>query len=151
MRITTQIALPVLLLALFACGDGTTSPLLRVQRSYVLESVDDLPLPATFESDDVTLTALSGFLTLDSIGSTTWVTNVHQSPDNFGDGNFVTSIPGEYRFRGDSIEIGYFGRCRDLCIENRLGVTTDSTLSLYDPIFMGGSHSFRYRLVNSVP
>jgi len=152
MRLLGSAVLLATAYALTSCSSDTTRPPLRNTRSYALESFDGKSLPTVFESDEITLTALSGSLVLDSTGNSRAVTHVHQNPVNLGPADFDTSIPGEYRFQGDSIEIGYFGSCRDLCIPNRYGTFTDSTVTLVDPIFMGtGAHTFLYRLVSVTP
>ena len=152
MRLHGSTTALLVMLALSACGNDATRPGLRVTRSYVLESIDGQTLPTNFEAASPSLTALSGTLSLDSTGSSTATTHVHQTPSNFDPSDFDTVLRGEYRFRGDSIEIGFFGTCRDLCVPNRLGVVSDSTLVLEYLIFMGsGPHSFLYRLVSSQP
>jgi hypothetical protein len=152
MRVPGSMNLLVMALAMAACSNESTRPGPRVTQNYVLESLDGRSLPTIFESDDVTLTALSGTLALDSTGSSTSITHVNQVPDNFGPNEYDTVARGEYRFRGDSIEIGSFSKCQDLCVPNRLGVVSDSSLTLEYFTFMGtGPHIFLYRLVAAQP
>lgn len=48
---------------------------------------------------------------------------------------------------GDSIATGYFGRCRDICIPNRIGVFDDSTVTLTYQEYPPDLPVYRYRLL----
>jgi hypothetical protein len=151
MRLFRATALVVLMLAAVSCDSSPLRPLLHTRRSYALVGFDGESLPVTFESGPSAFTILSGTLVLDSTGIATNVTHARATPSNFGPPEFDTSKPGEFRIQGDSIEIGYFTSCPDLCIPNRYGVISDSSVTLVDPVFFGsGAHTFLYKLVDTV-
>ncbi len=136
--------------ALLACSDalrfpGTTA---RTQRVYVLESVDGHPVPTVVYSGPIeTYTAIDGELLLQTLDSAKEIRHARDSLPQYGTTVYLDTLQRSYIIYGDSIAVGFFGECRDICAPNRIGRYDDSTLTLTDQIYPPTNAVYQYRLV----
>jgi hypothetical protein len=139
----------LLLAANPACESGT-GPLVPPTRIFELVSIDGAPLPAAVHPlpGDTTL-VLWATLLLDNTNHATLTTHQsHRTPPN----PEVTStyvIRNQWSLRGDSITVGFLGRCRDLCPVNSIGQLGDSTLTLTAAILPRRDPLYGYRLITA--
>lgn len=145
MRLRTTSALPAILICLAACSDRT-GPKLQPTRHYELVSVDGNPLPALARTEP-TIMADSGTITLDSIGHSRTFTQISQPPNPYDPAETAAAVETPYLIRGDSIFLGALGHCRDVCIPDRAGNFTDSSLTIPDAGFPSDGRVYRYRRV----
>jgi hypothetical protein len=118
------------------------------RKFYVLESVDGHPVPAVVYSAPIeTYTALDGALLLQTSDSAKEIFHARDSLTGYGTSVGTDTIRGSYRIDGDSIEVGFFGRCRDICAPNRIGRYDDSTITLTYAFFPPSGPVYAYRLV----
>jgi hypothetical protein len=125
-----------------ACSDSTApNHEVRVDRLYLLESVDGHTLPTAAYGDTTgSLDFESGFLELRPDGGAR-VSTVERVL--FGDtvSIFTNLEPLQYSVYGDSIEVYTDSKC--LCVFPRYGIFTDTVITLT----VGGAGSvFRYRI-----
>ena len=133
---------------LLACSDATKPSGTLVDRFYVLESVNGLAVPAILLSDSSEkFIVLEGGLRL-RIDQTS-EERVHEvdSTSQFGASEYDNITPASYEITGDSIEVGWFGGCRDLCRPNRVGRYSDSTITLANQGFPENGQVYLYRIV----
>ncbi len=119
-------------LALLSC-DGTWSlkPKPLTSRVYQLVGVSGHTLPVDVFSGPIeTYTALRETLTLFSNDSSEATVLARDSLPAYGVSTSSFTRFGEYRVSGDSIETGYFGHCRDICSPNRIGMFSDTAVTL---------------------
>lgn len=117
-------------------------------RVYQLVGVSGRTLPVDVFSGPIkTYTALGGTLTLFSNDSSEETVLGRDSLPDYGVSNSTFTRFGEYRIKGDSIETGCFGRCRDICWPNRIGIFTDSSITLTSHLLPPLDPVYEYRLV----
>ena len=113
-----------------SCSDSTAPT--RYSPLYSLTSVDGQSVPAEMVSIPGTLsiTAVSGTLSLNPDGSAVVQTHIHRVDASTGtlDYDQVDSV--DYRIHGDSIEVGIFGPCPHICAPNLEGMVTTSSMTL---------------------
>jgi hypothetical protein len=119
-----------LALVTMSCSDSTAPK--RYSPSYALTSVNGQSVPAEMVSIPGTLsiTDVSGTLSLNPDGSAVVLTHIHRVDASTGtlDYDQVDSV--DYRIHGDSIEVGIFGPCPNICVPNLEGTVTPSTVTL---------------------
>jgi len=149
-----QLCLKVFVLALplmIGCHD-TTAPTTPNSRLYILESIKGQPLPAiTSAGAGDTVTMLWSTITLDPIGNAVEVVHQRQAYLAFPAEETTYAQRYEYKITGDSITVGSFQRCVDLCPSNRVGLLSDSTVALtfgYSPYPLNPT-IYLYRLVKA--
>jgi hypothetical protein len=125
MRLSGQKAFVLALALTMGCHDAT-APATPRTRLYVLESVNGRPVPVNLGGSDSVLWAT---LALDPAGNAITVDHIKSVFQN-NSSESTYSLRFEYRIRGDSIEIGSFQPCPDICAGNRVGVISDSTVVL---------------------
>ena len=132
MYLSRQKSCLISLLVLAACSDGTAPPQAST-RLYVLESINGNPLPTiTSAGAGDTVTVLWATLTLGSAGDAVTVDHVRHAYLAYPPQEQTFGSRYQYRVTGDSITVGFFGQCWDLCISNRVGAISESSVSLID-------------------
>ena len=137
-------------LATLGCHD-TTAPA-GITRIYVLESVNGNPLPTiTSAGAGDTVTALWATLTLTPDGQAVMVDHLREAYLAYPPEERTLASQYQNTIAGDSITVGFFGTCLDLCISNQVGSIADSSVSLiegYNP-YPVPSVIRLYRLIDS--
>ncbi len=129
-------------LAAVACDSTTPAP----TRTYSLETIGDQPLPAIVAAGGGdTVIVLDETLTLFGTGRARAISHIRHTYLTYPSEERTITTGSEYRIRGDSIEVGFFGRCLDLCPNRSFGLVTDSLITLTAEIMPPGPIS-RYRL-----
>jgi len=132
MYLSRQKSWLISLLVLAACSDGTAPPQAS-NRLYVLESINGNPLPTiTSAGAGDTVTVLWATLTLGPAGDAVTVDHLRHAYLAYPPEEQTFASQYEYRITGDSITVGFFGQCLDICISNRVGAITESSGSLID-------------------
>jgi hypothetical protein len=136
-------------LSMASCTEATSPPPPSA-RVYALEAIDDHPLPAaTWASATDTSMVVWETLTLDDAGRAVTVSHQRYVSQGRPAQEWTVSRVAAYRVQGDSIEVGWFHACVDLCPPNAVGQVADSTLTLRAKIIDVHVPVFRYRLVGS--
>jgi hypothetical protein len=151
MRLLCEKVFVVGLALTMGCHD-TTAPPAPNSRLYILESIRGQPLPtiASAGAGD-TVTMLWSTITLDPVGNAVEVVHRRQAYLTFPAEETTYAQRYEYRITGDSITVGSFQRCVDLCASNRVGLLSDSTIALtvgYNPYPLNPT-IYLYRLVKT--
>jgi hypothetical protein len=142
--------LPVVALTT-ACHEATAPPQ-AISRLYILESIDGRPLPTiTSAGAGDTTTMLWATFTLDPVGNAVEVD--HRRHVYLTNPAEETTFAAHYEYRttGDSVTVGSFMPCPDLCPSNRVGILSDSMLALtvgYNPYPINPT-VYLYRLIKS--
>lgn len=148
MRLPGSTALLAASFALAACGDAMSPPKVVTKRVYALEKVSGRPVPAVVDSGPIEIySVLDGTLTLESNDSSISQLHAITSSPQYGEYETNVTTRGEYKIVGDSIQVGFFGACRDICAPNRIGAYGDSTLTLTNEIRIPSAPVYLYRLV----
>ena len=139
-------SLLVLMLLLLGC-ESVAAPTSGRSRLYVLSDVDGIVVPATLPTlvGDTT-TILWATVTLDATGQAVSTTRLRHVYLSYPPDTTTTVLIRKYREEGDSITVGYFATCRDICLPNSVGLLTDSTLTLTWDIIPRTDPVYRYRL-----
>lgn len=144
---------PTLLVAVasvLACHESTAPQ--SETRIYVLQSINGNPLPVvTGAGAGDTLTALWATLTLEPNGNATTIDHYRHVYLAYPAEEKTLAVRLQYRVSRDSITVGWFGQCVDICAWNRVGSITDSSVSLiesYNP-YPTPSEVRLYRLIQS--
>jgi hypothetical protein len=136
MRLSCQKVFIVGFALMMGCHD-TTAPMTPSSRLYTLETIKGQPLPTiTSAGAGDTITMLWSTITLDPVGNAVEVLHQRQAYLTYPTEETTYVQRFDYRIAGDSITIGSFQRCVDLCASNRVGFLSDSTIALsvgYDP------------------
>ena len=148
MRLTCRLVAVTSTAAILACSDATSPPRPAVtQKYYVLVSIDGNPVPANLSAGPAdTLTVLDGALLLQTSDSAKEINHERDVAPGYPTSVFTDTLRRSYRIQGDSIEVGFFEGCRDLCIPNEVGRYDDSTLTLardYSPGSTGPEYLYR--------
>jgi hypothetical protein len=113
-----------------SCSDATAPR--SYSPSYALTSVNGQSVPAEVVSIPgvLSITDVSGTLSLNPDSSAVVLTHIHRVDASTGtlDYDQVDSV--DYRIHGDSIEVGIFGPCPNICVPNLEGTVTPSTVTL---------------------
>jgi hypothetical protein len=158
MYLSCQKAFLLSLFVIPACSDSAGPALksrgaplgLRYSRVYALESVDGQAIPAIHDMGQFgSTTYVRGTFTLDTAGNAVTITHLRDEYPTGSPRESDLSIPGYYLVRGDSIEVGGFGKCPPgaMCAPNRIGVFSDTVSTLTWAILPPTDPVFRYRLV----
>jgi len=132
MSVSRLNALALLCAVATACHESS-APHQATTRVYVLESINGNPPPTVTSSGaGDTVTVLWATLTLGPTGDALTVDHLRHAYLAYPPQEQTLASPSEYRVTGDSITVGFFGQCQDLCIRNRVGVITESSVSLID-------------------
>ena len=148
MRLTCRLVALTSAAAILACSDATSPPRPAVtQKYYVLESIDGNRVPVILGSGPAeTLTVLAGALLLQSSDSSKEIKRGRDAVTGYPTYDFSDTLHSSYRIHGDSIEVGFFGACRDICYPNRAGRYDDSTITLalqFSPGAIGPVYLYR--------
>lgn len=101
----------------------------------------------TFPRDTTTKEwAVGGSLTLIGIDSSSEA-QITRDSSQFEDGTHALVTPGRYSMTGDSIDVADAGVRHELCLSDRIGVYTDSTVSLTYEFVPPVGPVYLYRLV----
>jgi len=140
-----------LALVTMSCSDSTAPR--RYSPAYSLTSVNGQSVPAEMVSIPGTLsiTAVSGALSLSADGSADMVTHFHRVDASTGTHDYDQEDVLEFRIHGDSIEIGIFGPCPHICAPNLEGVVTPSSLTLTPKQATHAPPLFRYDVARDAP
>lgn len=121
MRLLCEKVLVLGLALTMGCHD-TTAPTTPNSRLYILESIKGQPLPAiTSAGAGDTITMLWSTITLDPVGNAVEVAHQRHAYLTFPAEEATYAQRYEYKITGDSITVGSFQRCVDLCPSNRVG------------------------------
>jgi hypothetical protein len=133
---------------LLACSDATSPPRpATTQKLYALVSVDGQAVPTVIDSGAVGwLNVLGGSLALQTGDSAKEMFHQLDVSVQFGTQDESMIRPGSYVISADSIEVGFFGPCRDICVPNRIGRYEDTLITLAYDIRPHGA-VYLYRLV----
>jgi hypothetical protein len=134
-----------------SCSDSTAPK--RYSPAYSLTSVNGQSVPADMVSIPGTLsiTAISGALSLSADGSADMVTRFHRVDASTGTHDYDQEDVLEFRIHGDSIEIGIFGPCPQICAPNLEGTVTPSTVTLTPKQAVHAPPLFRYDVARDAP
>lgn len=150
MNLTCSTALLALAVCTLACHESTAPH--GTTRVYVLDNINGNPPPAiTSAGAGDTLTVLWATLTLGPDGNAVTIDRFRHAYLAYPPQESTRSWRYQYRVAGDSITVGYFGKCPDICISNQVGVIADSSVSLiesYNP-YPVPSVIRRYHLINT--
>ena len=135
MRVSCKEAFVFTTALTMACSDPTQPPE-RVSQDFLLESINGQPLPAVVNAGpDDTTRILSGTIRFDLAGNAFSAEHWRRVyPVNRTDENTLSLLQ-EYRITDGDIVVGSFTPCppNALCIGNKIGMITESTLTLsYD-------------------
>ena len=131
MNLTRATALLVATVSTLACHESTAPQ--GTTRVYVLESINGNPPPAiTSAGAGDTVTVLWGTLTLNPNGDAVTVDHLRHAYLAYIPEQKTSAFRYQYRLAGDGITVGFFGHCPDICIPNRVGTITESSLSLIE-------------------
>jgi hypothetical protein len=139
MHLSCQNFCLILLCATFGCSDAIEPSPKPVSRLFVLQSVDNRPLPTIISAGaGDTTQVLWSTVTLDSTGQAVTVHHLSHAYLQYGSEENTYTLRQQYRLKADSIEIGGFGGCPPgaMCVGNLHGKLTDSTLAIaefYNP------------------
>jgi hypothetical protein len=137
----TQSAL-LLSCTLLLAGCDATAPRLGSARLYQLTSVDNVALPVVINATNGDTTSLlSTTLTLDDAHHALTVSQYHYNYATAPDTTVTVAFRSAWRQHGDSIAIGYFGRCVDLCPLNETGTVIGPAITL-----TSSGLAYRYQL-----
>ena len=129
MRLSSQKALLFLTACTIGCHNATSAAQ-TTSRAYVLESINGRPLPAIwYAKDGDTSWTHWGKLSLDRDGNAVRVAYGTHTYHGTQAGGGTQTWRAKYRFRGDSIELG-FRPCKAPCFVGDVGRISGSTLTL---------------------
>ena len=135
-----------LLLVTLGC-ESTTAPVANQTRLYVLADIDGQAIPATTGSQvGDTTTVLWGTVTLDANGRAVVTQHYRYVWRNYPPDTSTLVLVEKYMAAHDSITVGSFARCPDLCAPNMVGQLSDSTLTLTYDVLPRSDAVYRYRL-----
>lgn len=146
-------SLPILGLAFVttSCSDSTAPR--RYSPAYSLTSVNGQSVPAEMVSIPgiLSITAVSGALSLSADGTADMVTHFHRVDASTGTHDYDQEDVLEFRIHGDSIEVGTFGPCPHICAPNLEGMVTPSTVTLTPKQATHAPPLFRYDAAQEAP
>lgn len=147
MRLPRQLFVAVTIFVATSCSD-VTSPK-RLSQSYTLTSIDGRSLPVVDEVITGTLivTTVWGTLTLNEGGTATTVTHTRRVDVGLDSLEYSDSTSFGYRISGDSIEIAPTGTCHELCLRNREGKLTESSITLTDKLNPHSAPIYLYTVI----
>ena len=134
-----------------SCSDATAPK--RYSPAYSLTSVNGQGVPAEMVSIPGTLsiTVVSGTLSLSAEGSADMVTHYHRVDRSAGTQDYDQEDVLQFRIHGDSIEVGIFGPCPHICAPNLEGVVTPSSVTLTPKQATHDPPLFRYHVAQDTP
>jgi hypothetical protein len=145
---TRKVSVWLLALALVILGcESATAPVPNQRRLYVLADVDGQPLPAVMGSQvGDTDTVLWATVTLDAAGHAVLMKRYRHAYLAYPPDTSTSVSEMNYLAAGDSITVGFFGPCMDLCAPNLVGQLTDSVLTLTYDVTPRFDPLYRYQL-----
>ncbi len=145
---TAKVSVWLLAMALVILGcESATAPVPNQRRLYVLTDVDGQPLPAVMGSQvGDTNTILWATVTLDATGHAVLMKRYGHAYLAYPPDTSTSVSELKYLAAGDSITIGFFGPCIDLCAPNLVGQLADSVLTLTYDVTPRFDPLYRYRL-----
>jgi hypothetical protein len=145
-RMLGSLSVPAVLSLVVAC-DSVTAPPSGQSRLYVLTDIDGTAVPAALITGiGDTTTVFWATLSLDPSGQAIRATQFRHAYLNYRPDTTTTVSVRRYREEGDSITVGFFTTCPDICLPNEVGRLADSTLTLTFDIRPRTDRVYRYRL-----
>jgi hypothetical protein len=149
MRLVRPIAVALVSVLAAGCSDATAPPT-RVTALYLLESIDDQPLPATFAVNPIeTATVSWGTLNLDAEGNATLVERRRSEFATSQHERTIAQIT-DYEISGETIMVGppcLHDPLAD-CVPKRIGEITASTLTLKEAVLDAPVYLYRLAVTN---